>query len=77
MSDNQTTADAYRAFLDAQRRPQEVPPGEPAAWLIRYADQDAPDEIFDGDSAEQFARRRFDDQRGAWSIRLFQEVARG
>ena len=67
---------AFRQWTDANRRPQELPAGATAAWVIRYEDQDVADEIFSSEDAEAIARRRFDQQRGAWSISLFQEVAR-
>ena len=65
---------AYQTWLDTKRRPQETPAA--CSWIIRYADQDVPDEVFGGEGAEEAARRRFDQQRGAWSISLYQEVAR-
>lgn len=47
------------------------------AWILRYADQDMPDENFSGYGAEDAARERFKRQRSAWSITLFREVDRG
>jgi hypothetical protein len=67
---------AYQAWIDARRRPQELPSGADPGWIIRYADKDMPDEIFSGEDAEDAARRRFDQQRAAWTIHLFMEVAR-
>lgn len=69
--------EAYQVYIDANRRPQTMPAEASPTWLIRYADQNISDEVFGGESAEECARRRFDQQRQAWSISLFQEVARG
>lgn len=67
---------AFRAWRDEHRRPQELPVGTEPAWVVIYDDPDMPDEIFMGAGAEVAARRRFNEQRGAWSLSLFQEVAR-
>jgi hypothetical protein len=75
---NQTTAYevAFQEWCDENRRPQTLPSSEEPAWLIRYEDQDIGCELFTGEGAEISARRRFEQQRGSWSISLFQEVAR-
>ena len=67
---------AFQAWCDERRRPQTMPSDAEPVWLIRYDDAEVADEVFVGETAEAFARRRFDQQRGAWSISLFQEVAR-
>lgn len=46
------------------------------AWIIQYAHTDMPDEFFAGHGAEQAAHKRFSQQEGAWTLRLFMEVAR-
>jgi len=68
---------AYQQWCDEHRRTQELRPDTEPVWIIRYQDQDMSDEVFAGEGAEKFARRRFDQQRNAWSLSLFQEVARG
>ena len=82
MPDPTTLADrvdqeAYQQWCDEHRRPQVLPPDTEPVWIIRYQDQDISDEVFAGEDAEKFARRRFDQQRNSWSLSLFQEVARG
>lgn len=82
LSDEEVRADMERSvtfqqWCDERRRPQAMPVGSEPTWLIRYADQDICGEIFAGAGAEEAARRRFDQQRGHWSISLYQEVARG
>lgn len=77
----ETTAAAneerFQRWQDKYRRAQIMPPDAEPSWIIRYCDQDVPDEVFAGHGAEQASRRRFDQQRSAWNISLFQEVARG
>lgn len=65
----------YQAWLDARRRSQTMPPDTEIAWLIYYDDKDMPVEVFSGCGAEDAARRRFDRQRGRWTMHLFKEVA--
>ena len=68
---------AFQRWCDERRRPQGLPIDAEPVWVVRYQDQDMPDEVFSGGGAENFARRRFDQQRGSWSLSLFMEVARG
>lgn len=44
-------------------------------WFIHYEDQDMPDEVFDGEHGEGFARERFRQMSSAWSCSLFKRVA--
>ncbi len=70
--------DAIRALIPSAERGADATVAlAECRYILRYADQDMPDENFSGSGGRDAARERFRRQRSAWSVTLFQEIDRG